>query len=217
MAVSYNFAGIEQQSFSGSRLYCSTSAGWQNIWRSVPKFYNVYLKIYCTGGYSCFTLLMRCFIDVTSYLNTYHLTAHELAMKIIRDVLNTTGNPLRTAGIGNPTCFLAKVAMDIVAKHIQPDKDGVRNSKIGRDGNSGVQLWNHRPITDFLESGKKAMPGSWRNIECFTMGRHSPLFLWIMRTYFTGCFGINAELLNRPCLGLGTLHNEGNKSIQAQQ
>ena len=103
------------------------------------------------------------FIDVTSYLNTYHLTAHELAMKIIRDVLNTTGITA-TAGIGT-NLFLAKVAMDIVAKHIQPDKDGVRIAKLD-EMEFRRQLWNHRPITRFFGEWEKAMPGSWRNIEC---------------------------------------------------
>src|SRR5699024_9710933 len=130
------------------------------------------------------------FIDVTSYLNTYHLTAHELAMKIIRDVLNTTGITA-TAGIGT-NLFLAKVAMDIVAKHIQPDKDGVRIAKLD-EMEFRRQLWNHRPITDFWRVGK----GYARKLEeyrMFTMGDIARCSVDNEDLLYR-LFGINAELL----------------------
>ena len=129
------------------------------------QIYNVYLKYIAPEDIHVYSI-DEVFIDVTSYLNTYHLTAHELAMKIIRDVLNTTGITA-TAGIGT-NLFLAKVAMVIVAKHIQPDKDGVRIAKLD-EMEFRRQLWNHRPITDFWRVGK----GYARKLEeyrMFTMG-----------------------------------------------
>ena len=111
-------------------------------------------------------------------------------MKIIRDVLNTTGITA-TAGIGT-NLFLAKVAMDIVAKHIQPDKDGVRIAKLD-EMEFRRQLWNHRPITDFWRVGK----GYARKLEeyrMFTMGDIARCSVDNEDLLYR-LFGINAELL----------------------
>ena len=91
-------------------------------------------------------------MDVTNYLDTYHMTARELA----RD--HHPGHPedapdiTAAAGIGT-NLYLAKVAMDIVAKHIQPDKDGVRIAKLNEMTYRQL-LWDHRPLTDFWRVGR---------------------------------------------------------------
>ena len=86
------------------------------------------------------------FIDATNYLKLYKITAHELARRMIGHVLRETGITA-TAGIG-PNLYLCKVAMDIVAKHIPADKDGVRIAELD-EMSYRRQLWNHRPLTDF--------------------------------------------------------------------
>ena len=91
------------------------------------------------------------FMDVTDYLNTYKLSAHDLAMKIILDVLDTTGITA-TAGIGT-NLFLCKVAMDIMAKHIPADENGVRIAELD-EMSFRKNLWSHRPLTDFWKVGK---------------------------------------------------------------
>lgn len=85
-------------------------------------------------------------MDVTNYLDTYRLSPRDLAMKMILDVLDATGITA-TAGIGT-NLFLCKVAMDIVAKHIPADKNGVRIAELD-EMSFRRQLWTHQPITDF--------------------------------------------------------------------
>ena len=129
-------------------------------------------------------------MDVTDYLNTYKLSAHDLAMKIILDVLETTGITA-TAGIGT-NLFLCKVAMDIVAKHIPADKNGVRIAELD-EMKFRRELWTHQPLTDFWRVGR----GIAKKLEqngMFTMGdvalcseRNEDLLYRL--------FGKNAELL----------------------
>ena len=109
------------------------------------KIYSVYLK-YIAPEDIFPSSIDEVFIDATNYLNTYQMTARELAMTMIRDVLKTTGITA-TAGIGT-NMYLCKIAMDIVAKHIEPDKDGVRIAELD-EMSYRRQLWNHRPPTDF--------------------------------------------------------------------
>ena len=90
------------------------------------------------------------FIDVTPYLETYHCTAHALAIRMIRDVLRQTGITA-TAGIGT-NLYLAKIAMDIVAKKMPADKDGVRIAELDETAYRRL-LWEHEPITDFWQIG----------------------------------------------------------------
>lgn len=92
------------------------------------------------------------FMDVTGYLETYGLTARELARKIILDVLNTTGITA-TAGIGT-NLFLCKVAMDIVAKHVPADRDGVRIAELD-ERRFRHELWSYQPLTDFMARGTR--------------------------------------------------------------
>ena len=90
-------------------------------------------------------------MDVTSYLPTYKMSAHELAMKMIRDVLATTGITA-TAGIGT-NMYLAKVAMDIVAKKAPADKDGVRIAELD-EMSYRQELWDYQPLTKFWRVGR---------------------------------------------------------------
>lgn len=129
------------------------------------KIYSVYLKYIAPEDIFPYSI-DEVFIDATNYLNTYQMTARELAMTMIQDVLKTTGITA-TAGIGT-NMYLCKIAMDIVAKHIEADKDGVRIAELD-EMSYRRQLWNHRPLTDFWRVGK----GYAKKLEehgLFTMG-----------------------------------------------
>ena len=151
--------------------------------------YSIYLKYVAPEDIHVYSI-DEVFMDVTGYLKTYRKTAHELAMEMIQDVLRTTGITA-TAGIGT-NLYLCKVAMDIVAKHIPADKDGVRIAELDEESYRRL-LWNHRPLTAFWRVG----PGIARRLETLgitTMGQlarfstHSDEVLYKM-------FGVNAELL----------------------
>ena len=109
------------------------------------RIYDIYLKYVAPEDIHVYSI-DEVFMDVTHYLNTYQMTARELAAKIVRDVLETTGIT-STAGIGT-NLYLCKVAMDIVAKHIPPDKYGVRIAKLDEMSYRRL-LWGHKPLTDF--------------------------------------------------------------------
>lgn len=130
------------------------------------------------------------FMDVTDYLNTYKLSAHDLAMRIILDVLDTTGITA-TAGIGT-NLFLCKVAMDIMAKHIPADENGVRIAELD-EMSFRKNLWSHRPLTDFWRVGK----GYANKLEAngmFTMGDVARCSIKNEDLLYK-LFGKNAELL----------------------
>ncbi len=130
------------------------------------------------------------FMDVTDYLNTYKLSPHDLAMKIILDVLSTTGITA-TAGIGT-NLFLCKVAMDIVAKHIPADKNGVRIAELD-EMSYRKTLWSHQPLTDFWRVGR----GYAKKLEehgMFTMGDVARRSITDEDLLYK-LFGKNAELL----------------------
>lgn len=157
--------------------------------RYSTRVYETYLKYVAPEDihiYSIDEVLM----DVTDYLAIYKQTAHQLAMTMIRDVLRTTGITA-TAGIGT-NLYLAKVAMDIVAKHIPADQDGVRIAEL--DEMSYRQtLWSHRPITDFWRVGR----GIARKLEAHglcTMGDVARQSVYNDELLYR-LFGINAELL----------------------
>ena len=153
------------------------------------QIYNVYLKYIAPEDIHVYSI-DEVFIDVTSYLNTYQLSARELAMKMIRDVLSTTGITA-TAGIGT-NLFLAKVAMDIVAKHIPADKDGVRIAELDEMG-FRRQLWDHRPLTDFWRVGK-GYARKLQEYRMFTMGDVARCSVDNEDLLYR-LFGVNAELL----------------------
>jgi len=133
---------------------------------------------------------------VSPYLAVRKVTAHELAMQMIRDVLQETGITA-TAGIGT-NLYLAKIAMDIEAKHMPPDKDGVRIAELD-EISYRKKLWNHRPITDFWRVGR----GYAKKLQehgLFTMGDVALCSLGSAHEYHNEdllykLFGVNAELL----------------------
>ena len=160
------------------------------------RIYQVYMKYVAPEGIIVYSI-DEVFMDVTDYLATYKLSPHDLAMKIILDVLTTTGITA-TAGIGT-NLYLCKVAMDIVAKHIPADKNGVRIAELD-EMSYRKTLWSHQPLTDFWRVGK----GYAKRLEengMFTMGD-------IARRSITDedllykLFGKNAELLIDHAWGL---------------
>ncbi len=159
------------------------------------KIHEIYLKYIAPEDIVVYSV-DEVFLDVTEYLDTYGLTAHGLAMKIIQDVLQTMGITA-TAGIGT-NLYLAKIAMDIVAKHIPADKDGVRIAQLD-EMTYRKTLWNHRPITDFWRVG----PGYAKKLAehgIYTMGDVALCSTGTERDYHNEdllykLFGVNAELL----------------------
>ena len=132
----------------------------------------------------------ECWLDVTAYLNTYRMTARELAMKIIREVLYTTGITA-TAGIGT-NMYLAKIAMDIVAKHVPADKQGVRIAELD-ERSYREKLWCHTPLTDFWRVGH-GIAARVAALGCHTMGDIARLSVQDEGKLYAA-LGINAELL----------------------
>ena len=112
--------------------------------------YSIYLKYIAPEDIHVYSI-DEVFIDLTRYLATYHMTAHELTMAMIREVLYKTGITA-TAGIGT-NLYLAKIAMDIVAKRMPADQDGVRIASLNEQTYREL-LWCHQPLTDFWRVGK---------------------------------------------------------------
>jgi DNA polymerase V len=159
------------------------------------RIYNIYLKYIAPEDIHVYSI-DEVFLDTTDYLNTYKLSARELAAKIILDVLNTTGITA-TAGIGT-NLYLSKIAMDIQAKHIPADKNGMRIAELD-EMSYRRSLWSHQPLTDFWRVGK----GYAKKLEehgLFTMGDIARCSLGKPTDYYNEdflykLFGINAELL----------------------
>ncbi len=151
--------------------------------------YKTYLKYIAPEDIHVYSI-DEVFIDVTSYLATYKMTAHELTIKMIRDVLSRTGITA-TAGIGT-NLYLAKIAMDITAKHMEADADGVRIAELNEYTYRKL-LWDHRPITDFWRIGG----GTARrlaNNHMYTMGDIARRSLTDEERLYQ-IFGIDAEIL----------------------
>ena len=159
------------------------------------RIYNIYLKYIAPEDIHVYSV-DEVLIDVTNYLQTYNLSARELTMKMIQEVLKTTG-VTATAGIGT-NLYLAKIAMDIVAKHIVADKDGVRIAELDEMSYRRI-LWSHRPLTDFWRVGR----GYAKKLEengLFTMGDVARCSIGKPNDFYNEdllykLFGINAELL----------------------
>lgn len=159
------------------------------------KIYNVYLKYIAPEDIHVYSI-DEVFIDLTHYLSTAGLNAHDFARKIIKDVLQTTGITA-TAGIGT-NMYLAKVAMDIMAKRIPADEDGVRIAELD-EMSYRQQLWDHRPLTDFWRVGR----GYAKKLEengLFTMGDVARCSVGKPNEHYNEdllykLFGVNAELL----------------------
>ena len=153
------------------------------------RIYEVYLKYVAPEDIVVYSI-DEVFMDVTDYLNTYRLAPRDLAMKIILDVLETTGITA-TAGIGT-NLFLCKVAMDIVAKHIPADENGVRIAELD-EMSYRKTLWAHQPLTDFWRVGR----GYAKKLEengMFTMGDVARCSVTNEDLLYK-LFGKNAELL----------------------
>lgn len=151
--------------------------------------YNVYLKWFSPEDIYVYSI-DEVFIDITHYLQTYNMKARELVTKVIQDVYETTGITA-TAGIGT-NLYLCKVAMDIVAKHVEPNKNGVRMAGLDEMTYRKL-LWDHRPITDFWRVGK----GYSKKLEehrIYTMGDIARVSIQNEELLYK-LFGINAELL----------------------
>ena len=159
------------------------------------RIYEIYLKYIAPEDIHVYSI-DEVFLDVTPYLKTYNMTPRQLVTKIVTEVLQSTGITA-AAGIGT-NLYLCKVAMDIVAKHIDPDENGVRIAQLDEMSYRRL-LWDHRPLTDFWRIG----PGYQRKLEkngLFTMGDvarcsvgkpgefHNEELLYKL-------FGVNAELL----------------------
>lgn len=159
------------------------------------RIYQVYLKYVAPEDIHVYSI-DEVFIDLTPYLKKGEITAHDMAIKMIRDVLATTGITA-TAGIGT-NLYLAKIAMDITAKHMPADKDGVRIAELD-EMSYRHQLWDHRPLTDFWRVG----PGYASKLEAhgiYTMGDVALCSVGKESDYYNEdllykLFGINAELL----------------------
>ena len=159
------------------------------------RIYNIYLKYIAPEDIHVYSI-DEVFMDITQYLSLYHLTPRELAMELIREILRTTGITA-TGGIGT-NLYLAKVAMDIVAKHIPPDRDGVRIAELDESSYRRL-LWTHTPLTDFWRVGN----GYARKLQAhgmFTMGDVARCSIGAPHEYHNEAllyklFGVNAELL----------------------
>ena len=153
------------------------------------RIYDIYLKYIAPEDIHIYSI-DEVFMDVTAYLDSYRMTAHELAMTIIRDVLRQTGITA-TAGIGS-NMYLCKVAMDIVAKKMPADRDGVRIAELDEQSYRR-QLWDHRPLTSFWRVGR----GIARRLKALgieTMGQLARRSLSDEDLLYK-TFGVNAELL----------------------
>ena len=153
------------------------------------RIYDTYLKYFAPEDIHVYSI-DEVFIDATGYLNTYKMNAHELTIHVIRDVLNNTG-VTATAGIGT-NMYLAKVAMDIVAKKAKADKDGVRIAELDEMSYREL-LWDHEPITDFWRVGR----GYARRLDKYNLHTMGDIAAFSIENdgKLYDEFGINAELL----------------------
>jgi len=159
------------------------------------KIFDIYLKYVSAEDMHVYSV-DEVFIDATSYLKLYNMTARELAMTMIQDVLKNTGITA-TAGVG-PNMYLCKIAMDVEAKHIPADKDGVRIAELD-EMSYREKMWDHKPITDFWRIGR-GIAAKLEKYGMYTLGDvarcslggpndiHNEDLLYRL-------FGVNAELL----------------------
>ncbi len=159
------------------------------------RIYEIYLKYIAHEDIHVYSI-DEVFIDVTSYLNIYKMTAYELAAAIIRDIYDSTGITA-TAGVGT-NMYLAKIAMDIIAKKSIPDETGARIGELNEMSYRRL-LWSHKPITDFWRVGN----GIAKKLETagiYTMGDIAKCSVGAVDDYYNEellykLFGVNAELL----------------------
>ena len=153
------------------------------------RIYEVYLRYIAPEDIHVYSI-DEVIMDVTNYLQTYKLTAHELAVKMISEILSETGITA-TAGIGT-NMYLCKIAMDIVAKKMPADKDGVRIAELD-EMSYRRQLWEHTPLTDFWRVGR-GIANRLAKYGILTMGDIARCSL-TNEDFLYELFGVNAELL----------------------
>lgn len=181
--------------------------------------YSIYLRYAAPEDIHVYSI-DECFIDCSAYLHMYREKArqlsahpaHVMAMTMIRDVLATTGITA-TVGIGT-NMYLAKVAMDIVAKKRPADQDGVRIAELNEDSYKYL-LWDHRPLTDFWQIG----PGKahrLRSAHMYTMGDVAARTQWD-EEYFYKTFGIDAEILIDHAWGIEPVTMKDIKGYRADR
>ena len=153
------------------------------------RIYNVYLRYVAPEDIHVYSI-DEVFIDITAYLSTYRMTPHELTIRMIREVLAETGITA-TAGIGS-NMYLCKIAMDILAKKMPPDKDGVRIAELD-ETSYRRHLWDHTPLTDFWRVGR-GIANRLATAGMFTMGDIARCSIDNESLLFD-LFGVNAELL----------------------
>ena len=206
---SYDYKELEKNKNLAIDYYVATPRMARYIEVS-SKIYGIYLKYIAIEDIHVYSI-DEVFIDLTSYLHAYNNDAKVLAMKMIKDVYNQTGITA-TAGIG-PNMYLAKVAMDIVAKHMKPDENGVRMAFLD-EMRYRKYLWTHRPLTDFWRVGM----GYARKLEAYhmyTMGD-------IARCAYNNedllykLFGVNAELLIDHAFGYESAEMKDIKNYRPQ-
>ena len=181
------------------------------------RIYGIYLKYIAPEDMHVYSI-DEVFLDVTHYLKTYGLTAKTLAEKIIQNILKETGITA-TAGIGT-NLYLCKVAMDIVAKHIEPDANGVRIASLNERSYRKI-LWDHRPLMDFWRVGH----GYAQKLEAaglYTMGDIARCSIGKENEYYNEellykMFGVNAELLIDHAWGYEPCTMDFVKSYQPEQ
>lgn len=153
------------------------------------KIYGIYLRFIAPEDIHVYSI-DEVFIDATEYLRLYKTTAHDLAMRLVREVLRETGITA-TAGIG-PNMYLCKVAMDVEAKHRDADKDGVRMAELD-EMSYRQKYWSHRPMTDFWRIGRGTVARLER-MGLYTLGDVARRSLTDEESLYRE-FGVNAELL----------------------
>ena len=159
------------------------------------KIYGIYLKYVAPEDIHVYSI-DEVFMDVTPYLRNRGMTAREFTRMIIQDVVDTTGITA-TAGIGT-NLYLCKVAMDIVAKHMEADEYGVRIAELDELSYRRL-LWNHRPLTDFWRVGRGYVKRL-EKVGLYTMGDVARCSLGRSDEFYNEellykLFGVNAELL----------------------
>lgn len=190
--------GKEGKSFSARELDKNTGLAVDYI-TAVPRMayyieystriYEIYLRFVSSDDIHVYSI-DEVFIDATDYLDLYKISAHELAMRMIRTVLSETGITA-TAGIGT-NLYLSKIAMDIVAKKMKPDPDGVRIAELD-EMSYRHQLWDHFPITDFWRVGV-GIARKLADHSIFTMGDIARASIE-NESLLYNLLGVNAELL----------------------
>ncbi|MBP3723191.1 MAG: DNA methylase [Selenomonadaceae bacterium] len=153
------------------------------------RIYSIYLKYIAPEDIHIYSV-DEVFIDVTNYLQTYDMTPHELTLKLVREVLKETGITA-TAGIGT-NLYLAKIAMDIVAKKMPADRDGVRIAELD-ETSYREKLWAHTPLTDFWRVGK-GYANKLKAHGIYTMGDIARCSINYEELLYK-LFGINTEFL----------------------